>query len=128
LLRDRGERREHSECSQRTDETREELKGADTADPHHRRRGVPDDAPRAARVRGGHDRGQKCNTHTFPKDVTSYDTANDRRCDVVKKRGQEKYDAEKRHAASPASRQSRRYGFGQIAAFELVRKNGEPKQ
>jgi hypothetical protein len=93
--------------------------GRDPADPHHRGRGVADDASRAAGVGGGDDRDEVSDPDPAAEQRLRRRAADQRGRDVVEERRRDEHDAEQHECTGPVIGQERRQGARQAALLEV---------
>ena len=79
----------------------------DAVDPHHRGRGVADDAAGAAGVRRRDDRGEVADVDFAAEHMARHGAADQRRRDVVEEARQHEHDHQQRDAALPVVGQDR---------------------
>ena len=128
LLLQRGRDPEHKHRRARGDIRFEHLQRMDAVDPHHGRRGVADDAARAARVGRGDNRREITDVNLVAEHRARDGTADERRRDVVQKAGQHKDHHQQDESALPVVRQELGQSRGDIARLEVLGQQRKPEQ
>ncbi len=128
MLLTRGDDAEEDQRRHRSDVGMHDVQRRGAGDPHHRRRGVADDAAGAAGIRRRDDRREVANVHLAPEHLEGDGAADDRRRDVVEERRQYEDDHQQHKAAGPVIRQNCRHPFRQPALLEVAGQQGKADQ
>ena len=119
LLRPRRGNAEHDERDGGSDVGVQDFDGRDAADPHHRRRGIADDASRAARIRGRDDGREVADADAAAKQRVRHGAADQGGGDVVEETGNHEHDREQCERAGPVVGKPGREFLRQAALLEM---------
>jgi hypothetical protein len=117
----------HKHRNPRRDVSLHYAEWAHARDPHHRRRGIADDAARAASVGGGHHGREITDVHLL-EDVARNGSADQGGRDVVEEARQHEDDDQENEPAGPVVRQERRHFVGDAAFLEVARQHRKAHQ
>ena len=128
LLPSRGRDPENKECDSRGNNGFEDPARCDSRDPHHRRGGIAEDAPRAASVRRRRDRGDKSDVYLAAEKLMRHRTADKGAGDIVEKARENPNQAEQGKSALPVSRKKFGQTHRQLAGLKVACEQGEAHQ